>query len=325
MHFPEYRARRTRRKANARRLMRETAVDVGQLIAPLFVVEGQNREQPLAALPGVSAYSVDRLVEVVAELQRRGVGTVWLAASVGKRDELARAAVDKRGLLPAALTQLRATAPELVLFSDLDLTPFTSHGHPGVLRNQELDNDATLELLTEAALLHGRAGADFVVTSGAVDGEVALVRDALDEEGLDDVGIIARAVTFASAFSAGGWHRVGEGAPVDVGGYRLDPANGREALREATLDADEGADALVVCPALPSLDIIAMLVEELDLPVIAAEGSGEHRLHALATERALLDGDRALVERLICLRRAGAAAVASFAAAEAARILTQAS
>lgn len=323
MHFPEYRARRTRRKANARRLMRETAIEAGQLIAPLFVVEGQNRAQPLDALPGVSAYSVDRLVEVVAELQRRGVGTVWLAALVSQRDELARAAVDKRGLLPTALAQLRATAPELVLFSDLDLAPCTAHGHPGVLRNQELDNDATLELLTEAALLQGRAGADFVVTSGAVDGEVALVRDALDEEGLDDVGIVARAVTFASVLSAGGWHRSGAGAAVDVRGYHLDPANGREALREASLDADEGADALVVSPALPSLDILALLAEELDLPLIAAEGSGEHRLYSAARERGWVDGDRALLEQLICLRRAGATAVATFRAGEAARLLAR--
>jgi porphobilinogen synthase len=305
--------RRVRGVAPRRRLVREGSLEGRQLVLPLFVVPGRDQHQPIEALPGHARRSVDRLVEHVATFADHGLGGVLLFGVPAEKDPSARAMRDPHGPLASGLAALRAEFPDLVLFADVCLCAATDHGHCGVVHGTEIDHRATLRLLAETAVVAAQAGADFVAPSAMADGQVAAIRAALDQAGKDDTGILSYATKFASAWY-GPFRQAAGSAPTfgDRRGYQLDPANLREAVREARLDAAEGADLLMVKPAGLYLDVIRAVREATDLPLAAYQVSGEYASVVAAAERGWLDEREAALESLIGIRRAGADIVISY-------------
>lgn len=330
--LPE-RPRRLRRQAALREMVAETGLEARHFIAPFFVVPGQGEVQPIEALPGVSRYSVDTLLkelERVAELGVRSALLFGVVSSAHKSPE-GRAAWDRHGPVAEALRQARRTfGEELVLITDVCLCGYTDHGHCGLLRTTargtEIDNDSSLQALADMALLHAEAGADLVSPSDMMDGRVAHLRRALDAQGASSVGILSYTVKYASAFygpfreAAGSAPKTADGsspAPRDRKTYQMDPRNRREALREARLDIREGADMLMVKPALAYLDVIADVRAESQLPVVAYQVSGEYAMFKAAAAAGVLDEPSAVQESLLAIRRAGADLIVSYYAAEA--------
>ena len=303
--FPATRLRRLRRTDALRSLVRETRLDLEDFVQPLFVGPSTARNDDL---PGMSRYSVDDLVAEAGELARLGVKAVILFGIPDEKDEEGSGAWDDDGVIQRALRALRAEQPELVLLTDVCLCEYTSHGHCGVLRDGEVVNDETLELLVRTAVSHVDAGADAVAPSDMMDGRVGAIR-----EGLPDTPILAYAAKYASAFY-GPFRDVAESAPSegDRRGYQMDPANAREALRECELDLAEGADVLMVKPALPYLDVIRAVRERFDCPVAAYNVSGEYGLVKAAAARGYLDERQAALESLTAIKRAGADLVLSY-------------
>ncbi|MCC6748755.1 MAG: porphobilinogen synthase [Deltaproteobacteria bacterium] len=322
MQFPEYRARRTRRTATLRRLVRETVVTVDDLIYPLFVQEGGSGKEEIPGMPGQYRWSVDRLKEPVKELTAAGISGVLLFGIPKHKDELARGAVNADGIVPRAVRAIKELSPETIVTTDVCVCAYTSHGHCGVLKGKEVDNDASLELLAEMALAHARAGADIVAPSDMMDGRVGFIRETLDEEELDQVGIMAYSAKYASAYY-GPFREAAHSSPQfgDRRSYQMDPANVREALREVTLDVSEGADMVMVKPALAYLDVIRAVREEFDLPVVAYNVSGEYAMIKAAAEKGWVDGDQVMLETLTAIKRAGADIILTYHALEAARLL----
>jgi porphobilinogen synthase len=325
MVFPEYRARRLRRTAPLRALVRETRLSADQLVYPLFVVPGKKVRQPVVSMPGVFRVSVDNLAAEAEELLALGINSVILFGIPEKKDGAGSGAHAKDGIVQRAIKQLKRSAPQLVVITDVCLCEYTDHGHCGFLVDNEVDNDATLEILAETALSHARAGADMVAPSDMMDGRIAEIRAALDENGFEMVPIMSYAVKYASAFY-GPFRDAAESTPQfgDRRGYQMDPANVREALREATLDTEEGADILMVKPALAYLDIIARLREEFDLPIAAYQVSGEFAMIKAAAANGWIDGERAMEESLLAIRRAGADIIITYFAKEMAALLKKA-
>ncbi|CAA9549489.1 MAG: Porphobilinogen synthase [uncultured Thermoleophilia bacterium] len=321
MSYPASRLRRLRRTEGLRRLVRETRLDPADLILPLFVVPGVGVRRPVGSLPGVEHLSVDGAVEDARRAADLGVGGVMLFGVPDPRDKDAVASVARRddGLVPETLRAIRSAVPDLVLTTDLCLCGYTDHGHCGVIgADGHVENDATLPLLAEMALVHGAAGADVLAPSDMMDGRVAAVRAALDGEGLGErVAIMAHAAKFASGFY-GPFRDAAHSAPSfgDRRSYQLDPANGREALREADQDELEGADILLVKPALPYLDVLARLADRTDVPLAAYQVSGEHVVLQAAAAAGALDLRRATLEALTAVRRAGARLIVTYAAKE---------
>ncbi len=322
MVFPEYRSRRLRRTAPLRALVRETRLSADQLVYPLFVVPGKKARQPVVSMPGVFRVSVDNLAAEAEQLLALGINSVILFGIPEKKDGAGSGAHAKDGIVQRAIKQLKRSAPQLVVITDVCLCEYTDHGHCGFLVDNEVDNDATLEILAETALSHARAGADMVAPSDMMDGRVAEIRAALDENGFEMVPIMSYAVKYASAFY-GPFRDAAESTPQfgDRRGYQMDPANVREALREATLDTEEGADILMVKPALAYLDIIARLREEFDLPIAAYQVSGEFAMIKAAAANGWIDGERAMEESLLAIRRAGADIIITYFAKEMAALL----
>ena len=322
MLFPQYRARRLRRTEAIRALVRETRLTVEQLVYPLFVVEGKGVKKEVAAMPGQFQLSLDRLVEEAKEVQGLGVNAVLLFGIPAKKDELGREAYAREGIVQRAVKRLKEKVPGLIVITDVCLCEYTSHGHCGQIIEGQVDNDATLDLLAKTALSHAQAGADMVAPSDMMDGRVAEIREALDEAGYEQVPIMSYAVKYASAFY-GPFREAAESTPQfgDRRSYQMDPPNALEALREATLDVEEGADILMVKPALPYLDILWRLREEFDLPLAAYHVSGEYCALKAAGGHGWLDFEAALMESLIAMRRAGADIIITYGAKEAARIL----
>ena len=320
--FPEYRPRRLRRNEQFRSLIRETRLSSEQLIYPLFIQPGKGIREPVPSMPGVFRISVDQLGSEAKECLALGINHVLLFGLPDKKDAMGSGAHAKDGIIQRAIRELKNKAPELMITTDVCLCEYTSHGHCGVLINHDVDNDATLEILARIALSHARAGADIVAPSDMMDGRVAEIRAALDENNYDMVPIMSYAVKYASAFY-GPFRDAAECAPQegDRRGYQMDPANVREALREATLDVEEGADILMVKPAVAYLDIISRLREEFDLPVAAYHVSGEYAMIKAAAEKGWIDEERVMQETLLSIHRAGADIIITYFAKEMARLL----
>ena len=324
MVFPEYRPRRLRRTETFRAMIRETRLAPEQMIYPLFVLPGKGVREPVPSMPGVFRLSVDQLAAEARDCLSLGVRSVLLFGLPEKKDGLGSGAYAKNGIVQQAIRELKNRTPEMSVVTDVCLCEYTDHGHCGCLAGEEVDNDATLELLAKTALSHAQAGADMVAPSDMMDGRVSEIRTALDEENFHNVPIMSYAVKYASAFY-GPFRDAAECAPQfgDRRGYQMDPANSREALREATLDVDEGADILMVKPAIAYLDIIARLHDEFDLPVAAYQVSGEYAMIKAAAERGWIDGERVMAESLIAIRRAGADIILTYFAKEMARLLNE--
>ncbi|HEX2222424.1 MAG TPA: porphobilinogen synthase [Candidatus Limnocylindria bacterium] len=323
------RGRRLRRTPALRALVRETRVHPANLVQPLFVRAGSRIREPIDAMPGQSRLSADLLAADAERLARSGIrGVMLFGLPVGK-DPVGSGAWGDDGVVQRAIRALRSAVPELAVIADVCLCEYTSHGHCGVLREGrggvEVDNDATLPLLARAATSLAEAGADVVAPSAMMDGQVAAIRAALDEAGMPQVAVMAYAAKHASAFY-GPFREAAGSAPAfgDRRGYQMDPANGREAMRELSADAAEGADVLLVKPALPALDLVSAARARFDLPIAAYQVSGEYSAICAAAERGWLDRRAAALETLTAIRRAGADFVLTYFAAEAAGWLLEA-
>ena len=308
--FPLTRLRRLRRSDRLRALVRETRLDLDDFVLPLFVGPAT---QPNPELPALGRFSVEDLAAEGEEATRLGVKAVILFGIPDEKDAEGSGAWDDDGVVQRALQALRRSSPGLVLLTDVCLCEYTSHGHCGVLEGDEVDNDATLELLARTAVSHAAAGADAVCPSDMMDGRVAAIRAALDEDGHGEIPIVSYAAKYASAFY-GPFRDAADSTPAfgDRRGYQLDPANVREALRECELDVAEGADALLVKPALPNLDVLRAVRERFDLPVGAYNVSGEYAMLKAAGARGWLDERQAALESLLAIKRAGADLVVSY-------------
>lgn len=320
--FPTYRGRRLRRTEGLRSLVRETRLAPSDLILPLFVVEGEGVRRPVGSMPGVDQTSLDELVRDAGQAHQLGLGAVMLFGIPEHKDERGSGGYDRNGIVQRAIREIKNRHPELVVITDVCLCEYTSHGHCGLIVNGDVDNDSTLPLLADTALSHAEAGADIVAPSDMMDGRVATIRQALDENGHTATAILAYAAKFASAFY-GPFREAAESAPEfgDRRSYQMDSANGDEAVREAWLDVEEGADILMVKPALPCLDIVRRIKEETRYPVCAYQVSGEYAAIRAAGERGWLDADRALMEATLSIRRAGADMVVTYHSRELARQL----
>ena len=321
---PARRPRRLRRSAALRRLVRQTHLHPAMLVAPLFVRPGRDVREPIAALPGQARLSVDRVVEEAERLVARGVGGVLLFGLPEGKDAEGRGAWAADGIVQRALRALRERDLPLVLMADTCLCEYTAHGHCGLLGPDAVDNDTTLELLARTALSQAEAGADVVAPSAMMDGQVAAIRGALDAAGRHDTVLMAYAAKAASAFY-GPFREAADSAPAegDRRGYQMDPANAHEALLETALDVAEGADILLVKPAISRLDLIAATRSAHDLPLAAYQVSGEHAMIAAAAERGWLDRRAATLESLTAMARAGAGILITYAAADVAGWLAE--
>jgi porphobilinogen synthase len=323
MGFPATRLRRLRKTGLLRGLVRETDVSVAHLVYPMFVVAGGERRRPIPSLPGIDHLSIDGAVEEAGRAQALGIPAVLLFGLPASKDEQGSGAWDDEGIVQLATRAIKAAHPDLLLLADLCLCEYTSHGHCGVLRDDGVvDNDATLELLARTALSQAEAGADAVAPSDMMDGRVGALRAALDDHGLSETPLIAYSAKFASAFY-GPFREAADSAPAvgDRRGYQMDPANALEAVREAQLDADEGADVLMVKPALPYLDVIRRVKDATGMPIAAYNVSGEYAMVKAAAAQGLLDERAAVLEALTGIRRAGADIVITYHAKDVAQWL----
>jgi porphobilinogen synthase len=321
--FPEYRPRRLRRTESLRRLIQETRLAPAQLVLPLFVRSGSKVRNPVGSMPGVFQLSVDEMLRELDEASEEGVGGVILFGLPDSKDATGSSAWDDKGPVPNAVRALKKQFPQLVVMTDVCMCEYTDHGHCGILRDGEVDNDASLELLARAALAYAAAGADIVAPSDMMDGRVGAIRRALDEQKLTGTAILAYAAKYASAFY-GPFREAAESTPQsgDRRGYQMDAANSDEAMREVWLDIEEGADAVMVKPAGPYLDIVARVKQETGYPVSAYQVSGEYAMLLAAAERGWIDRERAMLESLMGIRRAGADFILTYFATEAARLLS---
>jgi porphobilinogen synthase len=320
--FPATRLRRLRRTAATRGLVRETKLDVAELVFPMFVCPGEGVVAPLEGLPGIARRSLDRTCDEAEELYELGIRAVLLFGIPEEKDEVASGAYDEDGIVQRALRELRDRVPELVLVTDVCLCEYTSHGHCGVVRDGEVLNDVSLELLARTAVSHAEAGAHIVAPSDMMDGRVGAIRGQLDAEGFENVAIISYAAKYASAFY-GPFREVADSAPAfgDRRSYQMDPPNVREAMRELALDVAEGADVLIVKPALPYLDVIAAARARFDLPIAAYNVSGEYAMVKAAAAAGWLDERQAALETLLAIKRAGADLIFTYWAKDVARWL----
>ena len=322
MVFPEYRPRRMRQSETFRGLIRETHLVPEQFIYPIFVKPGKKVKEEIPSMPGVFRVSVDMLGAEARECLDLGVKSVILFGLPEKKDAMGSGAHAGDGIIQRAIKELKNKKPEMTVVTDVCLCEYTDHGHCGCLIDKKVDNDATLEILAKTALSHAKAGADMVAPSDMMDGRIAEIRAALDENNFDSIPIMSYAVKYASAFY-GPFRDAAECAPQfgDRRSYQMDPANSREALREATLDVDEGADILMVKPAVAYLDIISKLKEEFDLPIAAYHVSGEYAMIKAAAANGWIDGEKVMAETLLSIKRAGADIIITYFAKEMAKLL----
>ncbi len=322
MPFPIHRPRRLRRTEALRSLVRETALSARSLIYPLFVCPGQGVKDAIGPMPGHYRWSTDLLVEECKSARDLGIPAVILFGIPESKDEVGSGAYDPDGIVQRAVRAIKREMPDLAVICDVCLDEYTSHGHCGVVKNGDVDNDATLELLAKTALTLAQAGADVVAPSDMMDGRVARIRRELDAHGFAQIPILAYAAKYASAFY-GPFRAAADSAPRfgDRRSYQMDPANQREALREIALDIEEGADIIMVKPALPYLDIITLARQRFDVPLAAYQVSGEFALIEAAAQNGWVDRQRIIVESLMAIRRAGADMILTYFAKDVARWL----
>jgi porphobilinogen synthase len=320
--FPAYRPRRLRRTERLRAMVRETSVEPGDLIAPLFVTYRTGR-YPVEAMPGVEQLSVQAAAEEAARLESLGVGAVLLFGIPESKDARGSGAYATDGIVQQAVRAIKEQAEQLVVITDVCLCEYTDHGHCGLLTPEgEVDNDPTVELLSRSAMSHAEAGADMVAPSDMMDGRVAAIRQALDDTGFSNIPIMSYAAKYASAFY-GPFREAAGSAPQfgDRKAYQMDPANAEEGLREAWMDIEEGADIIMVKPAVPCLDVISRVKRDTGYPVAAYHVSGEYSMLKAAAERGWIDEERVLLETMLAIRRAGADLIITYSAAQVAAIL----
>ena len=322
MTFPTTRLRRLRATPALRALTRETTLTPGDLVHPLFICHGEKVRRPVQSMPGHAQLSIDEASREVEALARAGIGGAILFGIPAAKDPEGREAYDEKGIIPRALRALKKVVPDLLLWADVCLCEYTDHGHCGVLNGDRVDNDRTLPLLARAAAAYAAAGADLIAPSDMMDGRVQAIRRALDQAGFGETPIVSYAAKYASAFY-GPFREAAESAPRfgDRRGYQMDPANVEEALREVALDLDEGADLVMVKPALPYLDVIRRVKERFGVPVAAYNVSGEFAMIKAAAQNGWLDGERAALESLTSIRRAGADVILTYFAKEIAPLL----
>jgi porphobilinogen synthase len=316
------RPRRTRRNATIRRMVRETALTVDDLVYPIFVKHGTGEREPIAAMVDHYRVSTDELVKEAEEVWSLGIPAMILFGIPQRKDGMGSEAYARDGVVQRAVAAVKERIPELAVITDVCLCQYTDHGHCGIIKNGQVDNDATLEILSRVALSHAAAGADFVAPSDMMDGRVRAIREALESEGYKDTGIVAYAVKYASSYY-GPFREAADSTPMfgDRKSYQMDTANAREALKEALLDVDEGADIIMVKPALPYLDIIHQVRSRIELPVAAYNVSGEYAMVKAADQKGWIEGEKVMMETLFSIKRAGADIILTYFAKEAARLL----
>jgi len=323
MVFPITRLRRLRKNENLRRMIRETRLSVDNLIYPLFVTFGKGVKDEISSMPGHYRFSVDKITEEVKEAQNLKIPAIILFGIPEHKDEVGSEAYNKCGVVQGAVKAIKSATPEIIVITDVCIDEYTSHGHCGLVKGDEILNDPTLELLSKMALTHVEAGADMVAPSDMMDGRVGAIRETLDDNGFDNIPIMAYSAKYASAFY-GPFREAADSEPKfgDRKSYQMDPPNSEEAMREVLLDIEEGADIVMVKPALPYLDIIYRVKHELGMPVAAYNVSGEFSLIKAAGQKGWVDEERVMMEALISIKRAGADMILTYFAKEAARILT---
>ncbi len=324
MSFPIDRPRRLRRTESMRRLVRETRLDPSDFIQPLFIVPGENIKQEISSLPGQFHWSVDRVVEIAERCYKAGVPGVILFGIPTHKDEVGCQAYDDHAEVQSAVRAIKKAVPDLLVITDVCLCEYTSHGHCGAIHENEVDNDKTLELLAKTALSHVRAGTDIVAPSDMMDGRIAVIRQALDDGGFENIPILSYAVKYASAYY-GPFRIAVDSAPQfgDRRGYQMDPANAEEALREVELDLEEGADMIMVKPGIAYLDILHTVKTKFNRVTAAYQVSGEYAMIEAAAQRGWIDRKRVILESLLAFKRAGADFVLTYYAAEAAEWLKE--
>jgi len=322
MFFPEYRGRRLRRNDNLRRMVRETHLHVEDFIYPMFSAFGKGIKNEISSMPGIYQQSIEHIVAEAKEVHALGIPAVILFGIPEHKDPLGQDAYSETGIIQETIRAIKAEVPELTVITDVCMCEYTDHGHCGVIKNQDVDNDETLKLLAAEALSHARAGADIVAPSDMMDGRVAAIREILDANGFTDIPVMSYAVKYASAYY-GPFREAAESTPEfgDRRSYQMDPANRVEAFREAELDIQECADFLMVKPALAYLDIIRDLKERYNLPLVCYNVSGEYSMIKAAAEKDWIDGDRVMMETLLGMKRAGADLIITYHAKEAAKLL----
>ena len=316
------RPRRLRRTAAIRNMIRETSLSPNDFICPLFVKHGHGKKDPILSMPGQYQYSVDTVVGEAKEIWSRGIQSIILFGLPEEKSPYGDSAWDKEGVVQRAISAVKEKLPDMVIITDVCLCEYTDHGHCGIIMDGQVDNDATLEVLVRQALSHAEAGADFVAPSDMMDGRVGAIRKGLDDHAFLNTGILSYAVKYASAFF-GPFREAADSAPQfgDRSGYQMDPANAVEAIKEAILDMEEGADMIMVKPALPYLDIVRRVREECLLPLAAYNVSGEYAMIKAADQKGWIEGNRVMMETLTCIKRAGADLIITYFAKEAAELL----
>ena len=324
MQFPEYRARRLRKDENLRRLIRETTLSVDDLVYPLFAVPGKSVKKPINSMPGQFQLSVDYIAKEARKAYELGIPAVLLFGIPAKKDEMATGAFAKDGIVQQAVIRIKNEVPDILVITDVCLCEYTSHGHCGMLEKDCVQNDTTLEVLAETAISQAQAGADMVAPSAMMDGQVAAIREALDENSFEDIPIMAYSAKYASSFY-GPFREAAQSAPKsgDRKAYQMDPANSDEAIREIGLDVSEGADIIMVKPALAYLDIICRAKQEFDLPLAAYNVSGEYSMIKAAAQLGWLDEEKAMIESLTAIKRAGADIIITYFAMQMAILLNK--
>ena len=322
MFFPDCRLRRLRKTETLRRMVRETTLSLDDLILPLFVTFGNGVKKPISSMPGHFQMSIDELMKEIKEVEALNIPGVILFGIPEEKDEVGSGAYDERGIIQKAIKAIKDKNPDMFVVTDVCMCEYTNHGHCGIIKNHDVDNDSTIALLAKEALTHAQAGADMVAPSDMMDGRVAAIREILDDNNYKDVPIMSYAAKYASAFY-GPFREAAESTPEfgDRWSYQMDPANSDEALREVQLDVEEGADIVMVKPALPYLDIIRRVKDEFGMPVAAYNVSGEFSMVKAAAQLGWVDGEKVMMESLLSIKRAGADLILTYFAKEAAKLL----
>ena len=324
MYFPVYRPRRLRRNSNLRELVAETRLSVDDFIYPMFVMPGKNKKVPVTSMPGIYKQSIDTLIKEIREAKKLGIKAILLFGIPESKDEMGTQGYHEHGIIQKALREIKKKVKDIIVITDVCMCEYTSHGHCGIIKDGDVDNDETLQYLAKMSLSHVEAGADMVAPSDMMDGRVGVIRDELDQNGYQNIAIMAYSAKYASAFY-GPFREAAESPPQfgDRRSYQMDPPNVREAMREIELDIEEGADIVMVKPALPYLDVIRAAREEFDHPIAAYNVSGEYSMVKAAGKLGWIDEELVMMEMLTSIKRAGADLILTYFAKDAAKVLAK--